>query len=78
MALELGGLHHVTAITARAADNVTFYAATLGLRLVKKKGLKKAATAVARALAVRLHKIWVDGSTFRYGVGLKGGRTARA
>ncbi|WP_312620005.1 transposase, partial [Agrobacterium pusense] len=49
-----------------------------GLRLVKKKGLKKAATAVARALAVLLHKIWVDGSTFRYGVGLKGGRTARA
>ena len=49
-----------------------------GLRLVKKKGLKKAATAVARALAVLLHKIWVDGSTFRYGVGLKGGRIARA
>ncbi|TWB14223.1 transposase [Nitrospirillum amazonense] len=49
-----------------------------GLRLLKKKGLKKAATAVARALAVLLHKIWVDGSTFRYGVGLRGGRIARA
>jgi len=49
-----------------------------GLKLLKKKGLKKAATAVARALAVLLHKIWVDGSTFRYGVGLKGGRIARA
>lgn len=30
------GLHHVTAITARAADNVTFYTQVLGLRLVKK------------------------------------------
>lgn len=49
-----------------------------GLKLLKKKGLKKASTAVARALAVLLHKIWVDGSTFRYGVGLKGGRIARA
>lgn len=49
-----------------------------GLRLMKKKGLKKAATAVARALSVLLHKIWVDGSTFRYGAGLKGGRLARA
>ncbi|MFG1193468.1 transposase, partial [Xanthobacter flavus] len=49
-----------------------------GLRLMKKKGLKKAATAVARALSVLLHKIWVDGSTFRYGAGLKSGRLARA
>jgi glyoxalase family protein len=34
MALE--GLHHVTAITGDAPGNVDFYAATLGLRLVKK------------------------------------------
>src|SRR4051794_27311599 len=33
--MELGGLHHVTAITARAADNVAFYTKSLGLRLVK-------------------------------------------
>ena len=49
-----------------------------GLRLAKKKGLKRAATAVARALAVLLHKIWVDGSTFRYGAGMKRGRVAAA
>jgi transposase len=49
-----------------------------GLRLAKKKGLKRAATAVARALAVLLHKIWVDGTTFRYGVGMKRGRAAAA
>lgn len=36
MDLGLGGLHHVTAITARAAENVRFYTETLGLRLVKK------------------------------------------
>jgi len=36
MALELGGLHHVTAVTAHAQENVSFYTQTLGLRLVKK------------------------------------------
>ncbi|MGY3371814.1 hypothetical protein ACVWZL_008939 [Bradyrhizobium sp. GM2.4] len=38
-----------------------------GLRLARKKGLKRAATAVARALAVLPHKIWIDGTTFRFG-----------
>src|SRR5215472_16108500 len=33
---ELGGLHHVTAVTGDAARNVAFYTETLGLRLVKK------------------------------------------
>lgn len=36
MVIELGGLHHVTAITSRAPQNVAFYTDTLGLRLVKK------------------------------------------
>lgn len=49
-----------------------------GHRLMKKKGLKKAATAVARALAVLLHRIWADGTTFRSGAGMKGGRIAKA
>jgi glyoxalase family protein len=34
--MQLTGLHHVTAITARAADNLAFYTRVLGLRLVKK------------------------------------------
>jgi glyoxalase family protein len=34
--MELTGLHHVTAITARAADNLKFYTQGLGMRLVKK------------------------------------------
>jgi glyoxalase family protein len=34
--MKLHGLHHVTAITARARDNHDFYTRVLGLRLVKK------------------------------------------
>ncbi len=34
--LQLGGLHHVTAVTGDAARNVAFYTQVLGLRLVKK------------------------------------------
>jgi glyoxalase family protein len=36
MELQLGGLHHVTAVTGNAPGNVAFYTQTLGLRLVKK------------------------------------------
>jgi glyoxalase family protein len=34
--MELGGLHHLTAVTTRAQENVAFYTEVLGLRLVKK------------------------------------------
>lgn len=34
--MHLTGIHHLTAVTARAAENVAFYTGTLGLRLVKK------------------------------------------
>src|SRR5690349_1967417 len=34
--LQLTGLHHVTAVTGHAAENVTFYTQVLGMRLVKK------------------------------------------
>ena len=36
MELQLGGLHHTTAVTARAPENLDFYTRVLGLRLVKK------------------------------------------
>lgn len=36
MALELGGIHHLTAITAQARENVKFYTQVLGMRLIKK------------------------------------------
>ncbi|MGC5779696.1 ring-cleaving dioxygenase [Methylobacterium sp. NFXW15] len=34
--MQLTGIHHLTAVTARAADNLAFYTGVLGLRLVKK------------------------------------------
>ena len=34
--MELGGIHHVTAVTGDALGNVAFYTDALGLRLVKK------------------------------------------
>src|ERR671939_156718 len=34
--MELGGLHHMTAVTTNAAENVAFYTDVLGMRLVKK------------------------------------------
>lgn len=36
MNLELGGFHHLTAVTADAPANLAFYTRTLGLRLVKR------------------------------------------
>ena len=36
MSLQLSGIHHLTAITAKAAANVGFYTGTLGMRLIKK------------------------------------------
>jgi glyoxalase family protein len=36
MQMELGGLHHLTAVTTEASENVAFYTQVLGLRLVKK------------------------------------------
>lgn len=37
-----------------------------GVRLAARKGLRKAAVAVARKLAVILFRIWTDGTTFRW------------
>ena len=36
MSLQLTGIHHLTAITANAPENLHFYTKVLGLRLVKK------------------------------------------
>jgi glyoxalase family protein len=36
MTLELGGIHHLTAVTAQAKENLQFYTQTLGMRLIKK------------------------------------------
>ena len=38
-----------------------------GLTVARRRGRKRATVAVARKLAVILHRMWVDGSTFRFG-----------
>ena len=38
-----------------------------GVRLMKAKGRRRAIVAVARKIAVVLHRMWVDGSDFRHG-----------
>jgi hypothetical protein len=38
-----------------------------GLEVAKRSGFKKAKVAVARKLAVILHRIWRDGTEFRWG-----------
>ena len=37
-----------------------------GLDVAKRRGLKRAKVAVARKLAVILHRMWIDGTTFRW------------
>lgn len=37
-----------------------------GIRLAKRSGLRKAKVAVARKLAVILHRMWIDGTEFRW------------
>jgi transposase len=36
-----------------------------GMRLMRAKGRRRAVVAVARKLAVLLHRIWIDGTEFR-------------
>lgn len=38
-----------------------------GMKLAKKRGHKRAVVAVARKLAVILHRMWLDGTTYRWG-----------
>ena len=37
-----------------------------GLRLVKRRGRKRGTVAVARKLAVILHRMWIDGTPYRW------------
>ena len=38
-----------------------------GVKLAKRVGNKKALVAVARKLAIIMHRMWVSGSTFQHG-----------
>ena len=37
-----------------------------GMRLTKRNGLRKAKVAIARKLAVILHRMWIDGTEFKW------------
>ena len=37
------------------------------LEVAKRRGMRRAKVALARKLAVILHRIWIDGTTFRWG-----------
>src|SRR6266851_3264730 len=37
-----------------------------GVRVAQRRGIRRAIVAVARRLAVVLHRMWVDGSEFRW------------
>jgi hypothetical protein len=37
-----------------------------GMRLAKRNGLRKAKIAVARKLAVIMHRMWIDGTEFNW------------
>ena len=37
------------------------------LRIASRQGMKKAKVALARKLAVVMHRMWVDGTSFRWG-----------
>lgn len=49
---------------------------TWGLRIAKRSSLKNARVAVARKLAVVMHRIWMDESTFDWGVAATGSSEA--
>ncbi len=38
----------------------------IGIRLARRNGLRKAKVAVARKLAVVLHRMWIDGTEFNW------------
>lgn len=40
-----------------------------GVRLIKRIGMRKATVAVARKLAVILHRMWSTGEPFKWGAG---------
>jgi transposase len=39
----------------------------LGMKIAKRRGMTRARVAVARKLAIILHRMWVDGAKFRFG-----------
>ena len=47
-----------------------------GMRVAQRRGMRRAIVAVARRLAVILHRMWVDGTEFRWSNGPAVAKTA--
>jgi transposase len=47
-----------------------------GMRVAKRSSLRKAKVAVARKLAVILHRMWVDGTEFKWSLKKKAAHAA--
>ena len=47
-----------------------------GMRVAQRRGMRRAIVAVARRLAVILHRMWVDGTEFRWSNSTDRGRTS--
>ena len=52
--------------SARARRNEVIRAGLTSAAIEKRRGMRRAIVAVARRLAVVLHRMWVDGSEFRW------------
>jgi hypothetical protein len=50
----------------RVKNTVTSPRATWAMKTARHRGMKKAIVALARRLAVVMHRIWVDGTEFRW------------
>jgi hypothetical protein len=44
----------------------TFHHAAWAMQIARRRGMKKAIVALARRLAVIMHRSWVDGTEFRW------------
>ena len=52
---------------AAASDRVrTRFIWAWAMQIARRRGMKKAIVALARRLAVIMHRIWVDGTEFRW------------
>jgi hypothetical protein len=50
----------------RSADTRWSVLKACGMRIAKRSGLRKAKVAAARKLAVILHRMWIDGTEFKW------------
>ena len=56
----------ITASRRASATIAFFIPRCLAIFIARHRGLKKAMVALARRLAVIMHRIWVDGTEFRW------------